>query len=120
MKEYALNDSEQARTDAINLVDNLTEYSDSGNDELASELFRDFIHHLIINGFIKSDMDGIDEYSRTFNGLNADNLYNISPSVFSYQLIKYCFVGQPLAHTKLDLNFPDWEFTMGALMNYFI
>ena len=119
MKEYTLNDSEQVRTDAINLVDNLTEYTDSGNDEAANELFRDFIRHLVVNGFITDHMDGLDEYTRTFSGLNADNLYSISPSVFSYQLIKYCFADVPDIHHRIDLDFPNWKFTMEVLMNYF-
>ena len=117
MSEYILNDTDQVRLNAINLVDNLTEYSDSGDRQLAEELFEELIHHLIINGFIKSYQD-ITDYKADIQGLSDDELYVIHPGRFTYFLIKYCFVGNP--YEQFDLSFPEWKFTMDVLMKYFM
>lgn len=123
MKHYELNDTEQVRTDAVNLVDHLAEYSDSGNDELANELFRDFIHHLIVNGFIKQYSDVRDfspVHSPSIKGLSDPTLDTIHPSIFAYYLIKYCFVDNPEIDKKVDLDFPEWKFTTEILMKHFV
>jgi len=117
--EHKLNDTEQVRVDAINLVDDLTEYNDSGDNEQANELFRDFIHHLIINGFIVAYLD-ITNYNSNISGLGDNKLYTIHPALFTYFLIKYCFAGNPHIHEQVDLDFPEWKFTMDVLMKYFM